>query len=191
MSRVSADQETDRVVWGRLLNGNQEAMTYFYEKYADHLLRYGLSLTPDRELISDAVQELFITLWTRRNQLSIPDSVRHYLMASLRRRILRAIRSEKRNIVVTAEVPDVADEHGDDDEMHQYLQRAVRSLPARQQELVFLKYYEKLSYEQITALTGLEYQVLRNTLYRALKTLRGTLVGQVDLLLTVFFCFFL
>jgi RNA polymerase sigma factor (sigma-70 family) len=65
--------------------------------------------------------------------------------------------------------------------------KAVRQLPARQQEIVFLRFFEKLSYEQISDVTGLDYQVLRNTIYRSVKTLQKQLSHGVDWLLPLVF----
>lgn len=174
--------------WRRLLSGDQEALAFFYEKYADSLLKYGLSVTYNRDVVQDAVQELFINVWNRRQNLTVPDSVKYYLMVSLRRIILKDVVSAR---LSTDSFSDeslsslynenmYAEENEED--IHRKLQEAVRSLPARQQEVIFLRFFEKLSYEEITILTGLDYQILRNTIYRAIKTLRQALIEKIALI---------
>jgi RNA polymerase sigma factor (sigma-70 family) len=171
--------------WRRLLNGDQQALAFFYESYADTLLKYGLSVNYNREMVQDAVQELFITIWNRRQNLTVPDSVKYYLMVSLRRIILKDVRT---SLLSTDTFSDdsfsylyhekhFAEEKEED--VHCQLQEAVRSLPARQQEIIFLRFFEKRSYEEITSVTGLDYQILRNTIYRAIKTLRQVLVEKM------------
>jgi len=174
--------------WRKLLAGDQEALAFFYEKYADFLLKYGMSVTYNRDVVQDAVQELFINVWNRRQNLTVPDSVKYYLMVSLRRIILKDVINSR---LSTDSFSDeslsylyhenmYAEENEED--IHRKLQEAVRSLPTRQQEVIFLRFFEKLSYEEITTITGLEYQILRNTIYRAIKTLRHVLVEKITLI---------
>ena len=174
--------------WRRLLAGDQEALAFFYEKYVDFLLKYGMSVTYNRDVVQDAVQELFINVWNRRQNLTVPDSVKYYLMVSLRRIILKDVINSR---LSTDSFSDESlsylyhenmytDENEED--IHRKLQEAVRSLPTRQQEVIFLRFFEKLSYEEITTITGLEYQILRNTIYRAIKTLRHVLVEKISLI---------
>jgi RNA polymerase sigma factor (sigma-70 family) len=182
-SFYDAGEETKQ--WCNLLNGDQEALAFFYTKYTDWLLRYGLSLTCNRELVQDAIQELFINIWNRRQNLSQPDSVKYYLMVSIRRIILKDIKNSRLSTDLSADEA-LCYKYGEDvsieEDLYAQLQNAVRSLPPRQQEVIFLKFFEKLSYEQITAITGLDYQILRNTIYRAIKSLRGQLAEKTVLL---------
>jgi RNA polymerase sigma-70 factor (ECF subfamily) len=50
--------------------------------------------------------------------------------------------------------------------------RALEKLPARQREVIFLKFYQELKNDDIEQIMGLNNQVVRNTLYKALHSLR-------------------
>lgn len=185
----SVQQEDETGWWIRLQQGESNALAYFYENYADWLLQYGLSVAYNRELVQDSVQELFVQIWNRRHNLSVPQSVKYYLMVSLRRIILADVRKER---LTTDSFPDntlsleqqyATDASEVEASNVQKLQLAVRSLPPRQQEIIFLRFFEKMSYEDISELTGLEYQILRNTIHRAIKTLRQALIHTIDFLL--------
>ena len=189
---LSVQQEHETDWWLRLLHGETDALAFFYERYADWLLRYGLSVAYNRELVQDSVQELFVQVWNRRENLTVPQSIKYYLMVSLRRIILKDVIKSR---LTTDSFPDntlsLSHQHTLDlDEIEdtnaRRLHVAVRSLPPRQQEVIFLRFFDKLSYEEITVLTGLDYQVLRNTIYRAIKTLRRALIQHIDLLLPFF-----
>ncbi|OJW74750.1 MAG: hypothetical protein BGO59_28340 [Spirosoma sp. 48-14] len=185
----SVQQEDETGWWIRLQQGEPDALAFFYERYADWLLQYGLSVAYNRELVQDSVQELFVQIWNRRHNLSVPQSAKYYLMVSLRRIILADVRKER---LSTDSFPDssLSLEHqyaADASEVEasnvQKLQLAVRSLPPRQQEIIFLRFFEKMSYEDISKLTGLDYQILRNTIHRAIKSLRQALIHTIDFLL--------
>ena len=49
---------------------------------------------------------------------------------------------------------------------------AMESLPARQKEIIFLKFFQDLKNEEIQKIMNLNSQVVRNTLYKALNNLR-------------------
>jgi len=181
-------QDTDETKhWRKLLNGDQQALAFFYEKYADLLLKYGLSVTYNREIVQDAVQELFINIWNRRQNLTVPDSVKYYLMVSLRRIILKDLLHARQSTDFFADDAISFADHENlfaeeyKENIHLKLQHAVRLLPGRQQEIIFLRFFQKLSYEQITSITGLDYQILRNTIYRAIKALRHALTEKASL----------
>jgi RNA polymerase sigma factor (sigma-70 family) len=188
-SSPAQDHSADIYWWERLAEDHPEALAYFYDRYADWLLRYGLSVVYDREVVQDAVQELFLQIWNSRRNLSTPGSVKFYFMASIRRIILKTVRSERTLCDQVEEAEDISTTDSTE-EIHEAVQHAVRCLPPRQQEVIFLKYYEKLSYDQISQLTGLDYQILRNTIHRAVKALRVLLTNQADVLFAFLFLLF-
>ena len=49
---------------------------------------------------------------------------------------------------------------------------AIEQLSNRQKEIIYLKFYNGLSYEEISAVTQLKYQSVRNLFSVALKELR-------------------
>jgi RNA polymerase sigma factor (sigma-70 family) len=61
-----------------------------------------------------------------------------------------------------------------DDQSHlsKLLINYINELPSRQKELIQLKFYEGLSYEEIVQKTGLSYRTVYNTIYEALKNLK-------------------
>ena len=59
-----------------------------------------------------------------------------------------------------------------------HIQQALQTLDVDAQEVIFLKYIEDLSYEEITALVGGSQEALRQRLSRALKKLKEVLVQK-------------
>jgi RNA polymerase sigma factor (sigma-70 family) len=186
---ASSCVQTEKECWQRLLNGEREALAFFYHTYADRLLKYGLTITPNRELVRDAVQELYVQIWNRRNTLSPAEFPKYYLMISLRRMIISDLKREQR---ISAQFPQetaitykAEEDASNKDDSLRLLNLYIGALPARQKEILFLRFYEKLDYQKISEITGLEHQVLRNTLYRAIKTLREKLSAILLLLLLI------
>jgi DNA-directed RNA polymerase specialized sigma24 family protein len=62
---------------------------------------------------------------------------------------------------------------------------ALDKLPPRQKEVIYLKIYKGLSYEEVSQVMEINYQVVRNLLCQALKTFRK-LITPVILAVAVF-----
>jgi RNA polymerase sigma-70 factor (ECF subfamily) len=56
---------------------------------------------------------------------------------------------------------------------------ALGHLSNRQKEIVYLKYYQNLSYEEVSEIMNINYQVARNLLYQAIKSLKSLLAGAM------------
>lgn len=173
--------ERDAFLWKEMKEGNEAVFREIFDTYSDLLFQYGLTINNDRELVKDCVQELFIVIWTNRNSLGIARSIRYYLFFSLRRLIIKKA-SKKRKFfsLSTFNTSTLAIEAMDQPLVqkeininHQLLiARELEKLPARQKEIIFLKFYQELKSEEIEKIMNLNNQVVRNTLCKALNNLR-------------------
>jgi len=58
---------------------------------------------------------------------------------------------------------------------------ALSRLTNRQKEIIYLKYYQNLSYEEVSEIMNINYQVARNLLYQAIKSLKSMLTGALEI----------
>ena len=176
----------DELVWHRFKTGSERDFARLFERYSTLLFKYGLTIESDRDLVKDSIQDLFVALWQQRRQLAEVKSVKIYLITALRRSLLKhkvANRRTKQQQTDYAFSID-AESHPADGALlslestalqDELLMNAVNQLPNRQREAVFLRFYEALSYEEISTVMTLGYQVVRNLVHRAVKTLRSEL----------------
>jgi RNA polymerase sigma factor (sigma-70 family) len=171
--------ERDKVLWKEMQEGNKFAFREIFELYSNLVFQYGLTLTKDRELVKDCVQELFIALWTQREHLGMARSIKYYLFFSVRRLLLKNNNYSKKlvslsffneNVVDRGETPLLIREQKNRNQL--IISREIDKLPHRQREAIFLKFYQQLTNEEITQIMNINSQVVRNTLYKALKNLR-------------------
>jgi RNA polymerase sigma factor (sigma-70 family) len=57
------------------------------------------------------------------------------------------------------------------------LSAAISKLSSRQQEILYLKFYSEMDYDQIIEIMGLNYQSARNLVTRALEALRKSMIS--------------
>ncbi|WP_428660209.1 RNA polymerase sigma factor [Runella sp.] len=179
-------------LWSRFKAGDEKAFDQLAELRYRVLFNYATRFTKNRDFIKDCIQDLFLELWERREKLVDTPYVTIYLIKSLRNNLFRQLRQEKSlgetddwdkdsfTDEMTAERELIAAELLS--EQAQTLRRAIEQLPSRQQEVIFLKFYEGLSNEEIAQIMDVERQTVANFLYRALTQMKHLLPAFIILL---------
>lgn len=173
--------EHDAFLWKEMKEGNQAVFREIFDTYSNFLFQYGLTISSDRELVKDCVQELFIVIWTNRESIGMARSIKYYLFFSLRRLILKKTNRKRKlfslscfnSSALVTEAQDQSIIRQEVNINHQLVvAQALEKLPARQKEIIFLKFYQDLKNEDIEKIMNLNNQVVRNTLCKALNSLR-------------------
>ncbi|MEQ9290141.1 MAG: sigma-70 family RNA polymerase sigma factor [Cyclobacteriaceae bacterium] len=175
------ENTSDQLMWRTFREGNRKTFQYIYDQNYGILLRYGLKIIPDQGTVEDHIQELFIYLWKQKANLEIRKSITVYLIWSLRNRLLKF--QEKQKVLgsdeslETLEVPEYPQERLSSEE----LKSAVDSLPGKQREVIYLKYYQNLDGQEIAQIMEITLGTTYNLLSRAIANLRTRLPGLIFL----------
>ena len=172
----------DELLWQAFKQGNRDAFEFLYQQNIQHLIRYGYKITNDRSLIQDCIQDLFVELWESRENLSDVNSAKHYLMKSLRYKLVRSLQFtatetlDEAQFVANSETIESQWLQQETTFRHSHqLAAALILLPKRQQEAIHLRYFQELSNEEVAQVMGVNYQSACKFIYTALKTLRHKL----------------
>lgn len=183
--------QSDSKLWDAYKNGDKEAFSVLFRKYYSPLFLYGSKIMQDQNALEDCIQELFMELWKSRSQVEV-KSVKAYLFKSLKYKIYRQLSQRK----ITSEAflkEDMIFElshdtfmiHREDEtERAKQLIKAFDKLSNRQKEVIYLKYYLGLSYEEVSEIMEINYQVARNLLYLALRSMKK-MISMVKLLIFI------
>lgn len=85
---------TDRHLLELINQKDESVFTILYEQFWSPLLSFAGNYISDTDTCKEVVQELFITLHTKRLQLNVSSSVSSYLYSSLKNKILNHLRDE-------------------------------------------------------------------------------------------------
>lgn len=176
-------QPTDDSLWEQFKAGRALALSCLFDQHVSGLMGYGLLFTPDKSTIEDCVQDVFVNLWEKRASLGEVVSVKHYLCASLRRRLLRKLRTQNRlrgsdDLLSSSAMPVEASyetwllQRQSDAEVRDTLRQLINRLTPQQKRVIYLKFYEQLSYNEIAALMKLNKRTVYNTCSAAIKHLQ-------------------
>lgn len=170
--------------WRGVKEGDKEAFSSIYFSHYNSLYQYGVKISGDADMVKDAIHELFLRLWNHRARLGEIHSPRVYLLKAIKRDLIRKLtRGQKQRFLNEADYgvaigfspEEVIMQHEDNHEQQALLLRLLNDLPKRQREVLYLKYYENLSHEEIAGMMDMNYQSVSNLLYRALQNLKGSI----------------
>src|SRR5690625_4280756 len=181
----------DSEAWRALTGGDRGAYEFLFRKYYDDLYRYAVKFSGRSGMAEDHIQKLFLKIWRRRDKLQEVEAVKTYLWTALRRSMIDTFRREKaerkyvekyknnsrmqysaEELVIRNEVNTIQSKE---------LKEAIARLTSREREVLYLKFYEGMCYEEIEQIMSVSYQTSRNYVYRALQSLKSILGSKVAL----------
>ncbi len=175
-------QTPDIDLWKHFKQGDKLALGTLARRHYASLLRYGVTLDTNKALVEDTIQDLFITLWERREMAGMVENIKGYLLTALRHRLLRnkmKLAREKtwlENLFAKPETHNSFETEWikleKDSESNQRVRTLLSNLSARQKEIVQLKFYEGMDNENIAEVMGITKQGVANLLVRTMKDLR-------------------
>ncbi|MEI7421179.1 MAG: sigma-70 family RNA polymerase sigma factor [Prolixibacteraceae bacterium] len=175
-------------VWMRFKSGDIKAFELIYGDHIDFLYSYGTKMTADTEMVEDAIQDLFLYLLSKRDNLSNPDFVRYYLLKAFKRILLEKIRKEKLwikdkdNNFFSFDYSIDTESFSLDDEKERKLvlvEELLEKLDPRKKEIIFLKFHSGLSYDEIGDIVGIQSSSVKKLVYRTISSFRDILKNKI------------
>lgn len=181
-------------LWGNFKKGSQDAFAKIYQHYFKNLYEYGMRIQPNKELVMDCIQDLFVKLWTNKKQLGEVSNIKSYLLVALRSTIYNKSQKDSRmkpvettedyffEMTFSAEARFIEKEIST--ERSKKLFDAMNQLNARQKEMLYLKYFEELDYAEIAHIMGITVKGAYKLSARAMDAIKAILdISKSSLLL--------
>lgn len=183
MKQIASTDLTLQENWVSFTKGDQKAFTAIYHACFKDLFRYGMHFHPDKSLIKECIQDLFVKLWNNRLQLLKVEQIRYYLLKSLRNTILTKLSALTRSnfyeldeerydfeISYPQEHHLIATE--DQAESYRQFRVAMDKLTSRQREIIYLRYIKGLEYDEVAAIMDITVKAAYKLVARSLDTLK-------------------
>ncbi len=174
--------------------GNYSSFTQLYDRYIKSLTHYGLKFTDDINTVRDCLHDIFVSLWSRKEQLKIETSIKSYLIKSVRFSILQKVKRGKKLRSFTDENEDyefilfVSPEKtlvDNETSRHVFegVQKLLLQLTPKQREVIYLRYYQELSFDEIASHLNLSVKACYKLMNRAMIELRQTMPTSMLMLI--------
>jgi RNA polymerase sigma factor (sigma-70 family) len=176
-------EKTEATLWREFRNGDRDAFQSLLELFYAPLFEYGTKYQQDKDQLRDALHNLMISLWDRRQFLGDTDNLKLYLFKAIRNQIFReksepfsqaSILNDENDYsfyAITYAENDIIEEETIRERASK-IGLVMSHLTKRQQEVLHLKFYESLSNDQISEVLGVSRQAVANLVYHSLKAFR-------------------
>lgn len=170
-------QPADDPLRQALGEGREEAFAALYDEFAPSLFRVAVHLTGSPHDAEDAVQEVFVGVVRARTRMRSVENLRAYLFAALRRAAFRLTAARRERSLSPEELLclSAAQTKGPDSEQALQLERALRTLPPEQREVLAFKIDGGLTFAEIAGVLGISPNTAASRYRYALGKLRSAL----------------
>jgi len=178
--KIPSDVNVD--LWLKFKSGDSDALGQLAQIHYRALYNYASKFSGDPDFIRDCLQELYLELWERRDFLSETAFVKSYLFKALRHKLIKeSVRlkrfQEPKDVLFDTDDSNLPIEsYIIENESSKYqakrLTHIISLLSKRQQEIIYLRFYQNLENEDIANIMNLGRQSVSNLLYRTLKEMK-------------------
>ena len=181
-SRQRCLRERAKQLAAEFCAGNDHAFSELYDLYVQSLYNYGMKLTQDQELIKDCIHDVFVKVYSKRNEKHTINNLSSYLIISLKNRLLDEFR--RNTFMDESEVEKYDYRRASEDVEHDYLNterelfqtakvaHLMNNLTRRQRQAITLYYLEERKYDEICDIMQMNYHSVRNLMHRGMLKLR-------------------
>lgn len=154
-----------------------------YQERVYHVIR---KMVIDHDETDDLVQEVFIKVWQKRDSFQGDSQLFTWIYRIAVNEALQYLRKKKRHSLVS-----IQDDNGlentlraqmspDAEEIQFQLQKGIALLPDKQRAVFIMRYYDELSYEEITNVLGGSTGGLKANYHHAVKKLENFLKSSLN-----------
>lgn len=185
MQKETSDEELMLLIQ----QGSEVAFEALYLKYADQLVGFAASKLKAVEEARDIIHDLFIHFWEQRNEIVVRSSLKGFLFASVRYRIIDHIRKSAvrqkyvHHLTTLPQVTPAPETELEGKEMEKKIRAIANELSPRVKEVFVLSRFQHLSPSEIAKKIGNSERTVKNQLTTALSYIRSRLFPLLALIM--------
>ena len=184
--------ENEQLLLQLVANGDKLAFEQLYEQYEGGVEKYVFFITRSKEVTEEIIQDIFISVWKKKEKLPALTSFRGYLYQIARNRVISYLRSLKARYKIV-ELNEAAPGSRQADADHRVLYNqyykmvldAIELLPGRKREVFNLSLEEDLTLDEMAQRLGLSKSTVKQHLYSATASIREYLQKHGDITTTL------
>ncbi len=176
-------------IWDQFRAGDQQAFTELYQYFVQPLYSYSMGVTTDKELIKDCLHDLFVELWRNHSTIGPTTSVKYYLMASIKRKLVRHLETQMKNhahhtnYMLDFAETDYSQEailikYEEEIRCSKQLALCLNMLSKRQREAISLRFFQNMDTDQISDSMKINPQSVYNLIFGALRVMKEGLMRE-------------
>lgn len=175
----------DNILLKRLNAGDTSALSDIYNSYWKPLFLSSYGMLKNKEICEDIIQDVFLDIWRKRENIHITISLKAYLYACTRYKVYDHFRKNKN--VINVELLENLNNRAYQatpikDLMHKeltlHIESVVATLPEKSRQIYVLSRDEQLSHKEISEKLNISTKAVEYHITKALKKLKSSM-GEV------------
>jgi RNA polymerase sigma-70 factor, ECF subfamily len=188
------EQLDDRALVARVLAGDRDRFTELVKRYEKRVINYVYRITHRYEDAHDLAQEIFVKVYLALDRYDPKYQFSTWLFRIAQNSAIDALRKKS---VIEVPIARPADDENQKErefadggvspyramsnkQLGAAIERAVDDLPPDYRELIQLRHYAELSYEEIATMKKLPLGTVKNKLFRARNLLKDALDSYME-----------
>lgn len=167
----------------RLRNGDYEAFSAIYRRYSPQIYRTILTLLGNSDMAEDVVQDLFLTIWERRETIDPTRNFEGYIAVIARNLAYRYIEEAMTRFTVTDDIDKATDKHAagsaaDSAEaasLNQYIMRVLDAQPEMRRKVFVMSRFDNMTYAEIARSLNISERTVEAHIYAMVRELKKLL----------------
>ncbi|WP_215240528.1 RNA polymerase sigma factor [Dyadobacter helix] len=164
----------EREILDRCAGGDRTAYSTLYKIYLSDLMRYVFLFTRSKELSEEIVQDVFVKIWEKKENLLTVHAFQPYIYKSAKNLLMDHLRREQaltRFHSLAGPFSEESEEQTDGNliygQYYQLAQDAINLLPEKRRQIFELRTANDLSLDEIAEKLAISKSVVKKQLYAA------------------------
>lgn len=160
---------------------HHQLFTHLFRNYGSRIFFYFLKYVKRKDVAEDLLQEVFASVWTKRDKLLQDNNIEAYLFVTARNQLYNYLKRMVADIAVTApeEMPARPYQHVEEAVDYKEVQvayyEALAALPTQRRKAFILSREHGFTYQQIAEQMGISPRTVEKHISEALQLMRGKL----------------
>lgn len=166
-------------------NGEEIAFECLYRRYVLYLTNIAIKKTSSIDIAKDCVQEVFLSIYHRKNELQTTISLKAYLYKALQHKIynhyqklLARTKHEQAATLNLSIVGNYLNDELDSKDLEKLIQEVISIMPPQCRRVFLLSREENLSYKDIAKQLNISINTVDQHIRKALRILKNS-VGKM------------
>ena len=170
----------EQLLLQQLADGHEDAIAEIYKHFWKPLFIASYNILKDKAVCEDIIQNIFLSLWLKRETLVIKESLHSYLHAAVRYQVFRHIKNSASRKILFEELDERLQEPSTENnlqqkEISQIVNNLVDALPDQCRTIYKLSREQQLSHKEIADQLHISTKTVENQITIALRKLRTSL----------------
>ena len=163
-----------RDLLAKVANKDSVAFQQFYDQFADRVYRYAFTILRDKHLAEEIAQETMVAVWNGADRFAGRSKASTWIFGIARNQAFTLLRKEKR--AENVPVPElIQTDPSKSIIQREHVMTALNELSADHREVVYLTFYEGLSYGEISGILGIPAGTVKSRMFHAKRKLAEAL----------------